>query len=557
MTLQHGSPTLETVDTPTRFRSLTVVLWFRAIYSAYARFLELVLAITGGASLVFVAAILPVLLVLPIADAFLSTLGIDFIAGQRVGHLDYAAWSSYLIRVLRTLAIVILILPGVAIILRNLRADSLLAISLVLVTVPALGYLAIKFEIFGAMRSNDFIGALIFTLLPLTLLVLLHLVCAIAVRLRKDTRLAAAVPLSRVHSLYPLELLRSRHQCLMLARGFLRMLLSLSAKSTGLFVIVLLAYGLFFLVSKNSGQATPDTLFIEKTILVLAIGAAALRVLIDLVRRPHVRALNVLLLCFLLDKMLGATLDDLFLSESWKVSLLFCLVIILREWLFSSARDFHDRLLRLRRRSASRDIASRGRPPILFLRSFQDDYLSLSAAQRMFDFVFGGNTPRRRLEEVVTETLSMLGPVVAMDDPGKPGQFLQGASRDDALASDWRSRVSEYIDSAQLIVVIPGATAGIEWEMEEIVRRGALSKMLVVLPPGRNAAARPDASNINVLDAGIASLSPTQRSVARVILWAGEPPICHAIGARHSSERGYVEALRVGAGQSATSDKHA
>jgi len=143
--------------------------------------------------------------------------------------------------------------------------------------------------------------------------------------------------------------------------------------------------------------------------------------------------------------------------------------------------------------SASRLLARDDRPPILFLRSFRDDgrgsfsisdwratALGLQSVQ--FASVLGplaNANPIRILrlligrggdtaEEQLAGYMRRHGPFIAIGRP-KEGLPTSGAARDYVSDDIWRSRVEDWMSKARLIVIQPGATHGIWWEIERAI----------------------------------------------------------------------------------------
>jgi len=89
----------------------------------------------------------------------------------------------------------------------------------------------------------------------------------------------------------------------------------------------------------------------------------------------------------------------------------------------------------MRRRAslrASGELGVDDRPPVLYLRSFNDDSLRiwlnpLSSPSARFDLVT--SMPRRRFEEMITWQLWKVGPVFAVSQPDQHGQPV-GAARE-------------------------------------------------------------------------------------------------------------------------------
>jgi hypothetical protein len=138
------------------------------------------------------------------------------------------------------------------------------------------------------------------------------------------------------------------------------------------------------------------------------------------------------------------------------------------------------------RAGARQVLAADRRAPALYLRSFADDSLSLptisSARRPLFElFSLRGADP---FEEAVAWELSTYAPVVAV---GRPGAALWslGAAREHLDQASWRDDVAHRMDDAQLLVLAPGETEGLAWELGAIVRGRHLGKTIFVFPPSR------------------------------------------------------------------------
>ena len=113
------------------------------------------------------------------------------------------------------------------------------------------------------------------------------------------------------------------------------------------------------------------------------------------------------------------------------------------------------------------------RPPILFLRSFDDE------AQP----ILGDRGPK--LEHVVKESVRPYGPFIGI---GRPGELTPAGAARKYFADDaWQPAVLKLMDEAALIVVLPGLTKGLDWEMHRLGENGRLRKTLLVVAPTRGA----------------------------------------------------------------------
>jgi hypothetical protein len=117
------------------------------------------------------------------------------------------------------------------------------------------------------------------------------------------------------------------------------------------------------------------------------------------------------------------------------------------------------------------------RRPVIFLRSFRDDDAEIIAHVDE-----DGKVATGRLEEALAPPFSPYGPLVAIGKPGEPLPRF-GAARAYFGDADWKAAIARWMDEAVLLLVIPGLTKGLGWELERIAARGHGRKMLVVMPP--------------------------------------------------------------------------
>lgn len=127
--------------------------------------------------------------------------------------------------------------------------------------------------------------------------------------------------------------------------------------------------------------------------------------------------------------------------------------------------------------SAVEMLAADPRRPILLLRSFRDDDAEIIAGVDEKGTVATG-----RLEEAISPPFSPYGPLVAIGKPGEPLPRF-GAARDYFGDADWKAAIARWMDEAVLLLVIPGLTKGLGWELERIAGRGHGRKVLVLMPP--------------------------------------------------------------------------
>lgn len=120
-------------------------------------------------------------------------------------------------------------------------------------------------------------------------------------------------------------------------------------------------------------------------------------------------------------------------------------------------------------------LARDPRPPVLFLRSFQDDDLidpSFPATNQIVPV---------RYESRLVKSLKTLGPAVALGRPGEAQPEL-GAARLYVGDSDWQDAISYFIDRAVAVVAVVGRSQGLWWEIEFAANRVPPGRLLLFFP---------------------------------------------------------------------------
>ena len=130
------------------------------------------------------------------------------------------------------------------------------------------------------------------------------------------------------------------------------------------------------------------------------------------------------------------------------------------------------------------------RPPIVFLRSFQEDHRVIHESPT--DDREGGeyvtNTQRKAShEDTLAHLLRSVGPFVAVGQPGEPLATL-GAARVYLADHEWKGTVESMVHRAGAVVLQPEFSSGTLWEVELVIRAVDLRRLLLVVP---NPAVRP------------------------------------------------------------------
>jgi hypothetical protein len=147
---------------------------------------------------------------------------------------------------------------------------------------------------------------------------------------------------------------------------------------------------------------------------------------------------------------------------------------------------------RFARISAEHLMGFDSRPPILFLRSFQDDQVRLSWKRKgQFRAWMAYGEPAPTLDHVVLDEATPLGPIVAIGVPGAPVPF--GVARTYLDDSEWQDAVQGLAKAARAIVIALDETTGVKWELAHIDSSEYSAKTLYLLPPRLTA---PSASSV-------------------------------------------------------------
>ncbi len=140
-----------------------------------------------------------------------------------------------------------------------------------------------------------------------------------------------------------------------------------------------------------------------------------------------------------------------------------------------------------RHEALSADDAMRlnARAPVLYLRSFRDDGQALPAGAGRWDpsRLLGRLLSITSAEQELTYILRRVGPVIAIGKPGEPLPEL-GAARLYVDHAQWQQTVRQLLQRAALVVVRVGASAGVQWEVENTLATLPRRRIVFVLLGG-------------------------------------------------------------------------
>lgn len=134
-------------------------------------------------------------------------------------------------------------------------------------------------------------------------------------------------------------------------------------------------------------------------------------------------------------------------------------------------------------------IAKDTRPPILYLRSFQDEeeestllgqFKNVAASNRK-NLAKGVPTSGIREQDALGHVFRKVGPYVAL---GKPGEKLPelGSTKLYVPNESWQETILDFFAGSKLIIFRAGQTKGLKWELNELVNKVDPLKVAMILP---------------------------------------------------------------------------
>jgi FHA domain len=124
------------------------------------------------------------------------------------------------------------------------------------------------------------------------------------------------------------------------------------------------------------------------------------------------------------------------------------------------------------------------RPPILFLRSFEDEEKLnfIQSGRALFDY---------SLETRLSRHFIHFGPFIALGSPQEELPQL-GAARISLPQDKWQIRVRQWMGSSQVVLMYAGNTYWVNWELALLARKDRLHKVILLIPPRRGSTLRSD-----------------------------------------------------------------
>jgi hypothetical protein len=216
-------------------------------------------------------------------------------------------------------------------------------------------------------------------------------------------------------------------------------------------------------------------------------------------------------------------------------------------WLRRAAR-------RLVLETAAETLQADKRAPILFLRGFYDEDISLRGAplpwrMRMLD----PGAHYVTMEEMLVFETDHLGPLIAVANPWRPDAVV-GASRFTLSDDSWKTVVAEQIGRARAVVVGLSASGGLQWEVGALLEASALSKTTFMFPPENSGdwdLLRRVCQKLDVDTSSLPAEGETPFQLVALSFDRDERALL--FGSHELTESDYIMALRVAALESALS----
>jgi hypothetical protein len=165
----------------------------------------------------------------------------------------------------------------------------------------------------------------------------------------------------------------------------------------------------------------------------------------------------------------------------FRICTLIAVVLTISFLLIQGAFGLKRRARLLTRSSFAETVDRDKRPPILFLRSFMDDQVTLPKPPVVLTYWMAEPLPRR-LDHALIERFGYLAPVVAI---GKPDEkdLPFGAARLFVPDREWQDTVLDLATRAQHVVVVVDESPGIDWEVEDMLAEPFVDKSLFLASP--------------------------------------------------------------------------
>lgn len=188
---------------------------------------------------------------------------------------------------------------------------------------------------------------------------------------------------------------------------------------------------------------------------------------------------NLLIVCF----GVVALFDSGLIKESWMESgiglVLFAVAMVLFVVLTRKGVVLFRKGWKYDALPADELLQEDARRPVVYVRSFKEDdkiFLKTGRFRWTSHLMYAVAISA---EQELALIMNRVGPVIAIGKPGEPVPEL-GAARLYARDDEWRKKITDLMKRARLVVVRAGATANLQWEIDQAVELLPLRQLILV-----------------------------------------------------------------------------
>ncbi len=142
-------------------------------------------------------------------------------------------------------------------------------------------------------------------------------------------------------------------------------------------------------------------------------------------------------------------------------------LLALRQIVWRGIHKAWDRILSAQQITLENSAQEKNFRPVLYLRAFADDQLTLSSRTNALDFFMGSPAKGQRFEELIAQRAFNWRPIVALGNPHLPFQ-LHGVLKKNVNDANWKEEVQYWHKKSAYLMMISNQTKNIDWEMELI-----------------------------------------------------------------------------------------
>jgi len=126
-------------------------------------------------------------------------------------------------------------------------------------------------------------------------------------------------------------------------------------------------------------------------------------------------------------------------------------------------------------------VATDPRPPVVYLRSFQDDVKSPVGGPVGWFLTLASWFMPTSFEQELAAIMNRIGPFLAV---GRPGERLPqlGANRYYFTDDEWKPEVSALIGGARVTVILCGPTPNLWWEIDHVLASVPPRRVVLIIP---------------------------------------------------------------------------